>query len=167
MPTSDGSAGGQTSLAGSCGADFGDTDQSYQDFSPPWAVNFAYPRGGDVFSAGSDGDDLVASIGYAPESSYGHVLIVTQFGPVENRISADDLIGGAGWEAGQPVTFDGTERPVAVKPESNMISFLFGFETQDGNSGVRVEVAAGSADPCLATYRSVGRRVLDSVSPRA
>lgn len=172
MPTSDGSTAGRTSPAGSCGGVFGDTDQPHQGTSPQWVVNFAYPMGGDVYDTGDDQKHMSApvsytSIGYDPDKSYQHVLTVTQFGPLENPFDADEWVGAAGWEADRPITLDGTEQAVAIKVESDIVSFLFGFEHPDGNYTIRVDLAAGDADPCPGTYTRVGRRVLESVEPRA
>ena len=146
---------------------FGDTDQAYQATSQWWAVNFAYPTGGDVLTTGNDGNSISVSVGYAPDSSYGHLLIVKQYGPAENPIDARKFVGVNGWEASEPLTFDGAERTVAVKSESNVVTSMFGFETPDGHYRITVKVGAESADPCPVTYANVGRRVLESVEPQA
>lgn len=169
-PLSDGGNGdasGDTSLTGSCGAVFGDTDQRYEPGSSQWVVSFAYPMAGEVFFAGSDGEEIAAAIGYdrGPDGGYAQELTVTQAGPLEEPISGSQLVDREGWEADGTVTYDGSDRTVAVHSTAESYAVAFGFEGPDGSYGLTVEAAPGVGDPCPDVYPGVCRRVLDSVEP--
>jgi len=92
-------------------------------------------------------------------------MTVLQAGPLEESITADEFVGQDGWEAAEPLVYDGTERDVAVKSESDGLTFLFGFEASNGSYGVTVEATPGTAAPCPETYSGVCRRVLETIEP--
>jgi hypothetical protein len=166
-PAESGGSDSGTSLAGSCAAAFGDTDQEYEAASSQWVVSFAYPMGGDVIFAGSGGDDIGASIGYVPDfdGGYDHELTVVQEDGA--TVTVDELVAGGDWESGDSVTYDGTERAVAVQSTPDSVTMVFTIEGSEENHGIVVSVAPGVAEACPDVYATVCRRVLESMAPRA
>ena len=166
MPPVDGSAGAGTSLAGSCGAAFGDTDQQYQAVSSQWIVTFAYPMGGEVFYAGSAGDEIAASIGYVPDGNGGYAQELTVTQEDGATMTAEELAEQDGWKSGDPVTYEGAEHAVAVQSSDDSVTMSFVVEGDEETHGLLVTAAPGTAEPCPEAYTGVCRRVLESITPR-
>jgi hypothetical protein len=166
LPTDTGETTGETSLAGSCSAAFGDTDQQYEAASSQWVVTFAYPMGGEVAFAGAAGDEIGATIGYDPDmdGGYAHELTVVQEDGA--TITVAELLEEAGWESGAPVTYDGTEHPVAVRLTPDSVTMVFAVEADGVTHGIIVSATPGLAEACPDVYAAVCRRVLESVAPR-
>lgn len=167
MPTDTDDPTGETSLTGSCGAAFGDTDRPYEAASSQWVVTFAYPTGGEVYFAGSAGDEIGALIGYVPDfdGGYAHELTVTQEDGA--TITAEELAAADGWEPGDPVTYAGSQHPVAVRSTPDSVTMVFVVEGDGENHGIVVSAAPGIAEACPDVYAGICRRVLESVAPRA
>jgi len=165
-----------TSPAGTCASAFGDTDQTYD---PPadnsWIVAFDYPMSATTFYEDNTSTGAVANFGYIEaelEGNYEHQLQVVQRGPLED---IDPDVGAAriedfdDFEADGTVTFDGSERTVAVKRTQGVsIIQTIGFQHSDGEIySVTVQCSVGTGDPCPETYEAICERVLASLRPAA
>lgn len=169
LPTDSGEASGDTSLAGSCAAAFGDTDQRYDPGDRPLVATFAYPMAGAVFEERSSDTEAVTAIGYAAaeDGQYEQTLRVTQRGPVDEEDVGERYVQRDGWEAGGTVTYDGGERAVAVRrTDDTAVAWVFGIPGSDGTYEIEVRTAVGAGDPCPDTYDAVCERVSRSFQPR-
>jgi hypothetical protein len=166
MPTGTDEPSGGTSLTGSCGAAFGDTDSPYEAASSQWVVTFAYPTGGEVFFAGSAGEEIGAAIGYEPDfdGGYAHELTVTQEDGA--TVTAEKLAEENGRESGEPVAYGGRQHPVAVRSTPDSVTMVFVVEGDEENHGIVVGANPGIAEACPDVYAAICRRVLESVAPR-
>jgi hypothetical protein len=164
-----GSDAGDTSLAGSCAAAFGDTDRRYDPGDRDVVTTFAYPLAGEVVGEtdGSDGHTTVVDYGDG-EGPTLQRLVVTERGPLDvpadvgaSYVETDDE-----WEAAGTVTFDGSTRTVAARRRDDGLAHLWGFEGPDGTYSVEIECSAVDGEPCPDAYEAVCRRVSASVERR-
>jgi hypothetical protein len=165
-----------TNPAGSCASAFGDTDQTYE---PPadnsWIVAFDCPMAATTFYEDNTSRGAVANFGYVEaelEGNYEHQLQVVQRGPLED---IDPDVGAAriedfdDFEVGGTVTYDGSERTVAVKRTQGVsVIQTIGFQHSDGEVySVTVQCSVGTGDPCPETDEAICERVLASLRPAA
>ncbi|WP_424018044.1 hypothetical protein ACOZ4N_19570 [Halorientalis pallida] len=175
-PTSDGSGGdlpggtdgadAGTSLAGSCGSVFGDTDERYT--GPVAVATFAYPMGGTVDYADESEAGTVLSVGYpGPDTDgYHSLLTVAQRGPYggdadrgARYLQEDRYVDGG------TVGYDGSERTVAVLRYDGGEIRLFGVAGPDGAYELEAKATVSGGDPCPEAYTGVTERVSRSFRP--
>ena len=165
--SADGSAG--TSLAGSCASNFGDTLQPYDTGDRGMVATFAYPMGGEVTTEQDEGDSHVTGFGYGRgDISPLHTMTVSERGPTGDPVDATEAYGfDDRFESGTVTTYDGQERPVAIRRLEESVTYIVHVERADGVYVFSVQVSAGEADPCPEVYDSVARRVAASFEPVA
>lgn len=159
----EGSSG--TSLAGSCGAVFGDTDTRY-DPGGNYVVTFAYPMGGEVINETRN----TVTIGYpaGADGQYDQSVTVNQRGPSEGDadVGATRLANEPQFEDGGTVTYQGSERTVAAVRSDYSVVWVIGIDGPDGVYEVQVQASARMGDPCPDAYDTVCERVMSSLRPR-
>lgn len=169
----DGAASG-TSPAGSCASAFGDTDQPYDPGDAGWIATFEYPTGGDLIYEDDTSTGSVASFGYVETElagNYEYALSVSQRGPYEDT---DPDVGGTKiaardrYEDGGTVTFDGSERRVAVvRTEDASVIWLIGVVGPDDETyQLQVQTSVASGEPCPDVYGPICERVMTSFERR-
>jgi len=170
-PTADGTADGSagTSLAGSCASNFGDTLQPYDASGRGMVATFAYPMGGEVTTEQDEDDSHVTGFGYGRgEISPLHTMTVSETGPTGEPADATEAYSfDDRFESGTVTTFDGQERPAAIRRLDDSVTYIFHVERGDDVYVFSVQVSAGEADPCPGVYDSVARRVTESFEPVA
>ncbi|SDF60060.1 hypothetical protein [Halorientalis regularis] len=175
-PTSDGSGedlpGGTdgidagTSLAGSCGSVFGDTDE--RNTGPVAVATFADPMGGTVDHADESESGTVLSVGYPGPDADGYHSLLTV---AQRRPSGGDAARRARYLEvdryvdGGTVRYDGSERTVAVLRYDAGEIRLFGVAGPDGASELEAKAPVSGGDPCPEAYTDVTERVSRSFRP--
>jgi hypothetical protein len=164
---SDDSAG--TSLAGSCASNFGDTLQAYDASGRGMVATFAYPMGGEVTTEQDEDDSHVTGLGYGRgDISPLHTMTVSETGPTGEPADATEAYEfDDRFESGTVTTFDGQERPAAIRRLEDSVTYIFHVGRSDGVYVFSVQTSAGEADPCPDVYDSVSRRVAESFEPVA
>jgi hypothetical protein len=171
--TGDGSSGdlpdgtdAGTSLAGGCGSVFGDTDERYT--GPVAVATFGIPMGGTVDYADESESGTVLAVGYpgAVDDQYHSLLTVAQRGPY----GGDPDRGAISLEQdryadGGTVSYDGSERTVAVLRYEGGEIKLFGVAGPDGVYELEAKATVSGGDPCPEAYTYVTDRVVRSFRP--
>ena len=164
-----------TSPANSCASAFGDTDEPYEpDSDSGWIATFAVPMGGEIFYEDSTSTGSVASFGYietAMEGNYEQQVGVSQRGPYEDADPDQGAVAIAEqdrYEDGGTVTYDGSERTVAiVRTDDASVIWLIGVQGPDNETyQLQAQASVASGDPCPETYEAVCERVMTSFEPR-
>ncbi|MDS0282472.1 hypothetical protein [Haloarcula onubensis] len=165
--TADGSAG--TSLAGSCASNFGDTLQPYDVGDRGMVAAFGYPMGGEVTSEQDEDDSHVTGFGYGRgDVSPLHTMTVSETGPTGEPADATEAYSfDDRFESGTVTTYDGRERPVAIRRADESVTYIVHVERSDGVYVFSVQTSAGEGEPCPDVYESVTRRVTGSFEPVA
>lgn len=173
-PTTESLPGGEstdsndTSLAGSCGAAFGDTLQAYDPGDRGMVATFSYPMGGKV-TYQEDSDDLhITSLGYGRgEISPLHSMTISERGPYNDGDTAAAVYGDNDQYTIMTARAYGSERPIAVpKRDDGAVVWLFRAPGPDGTYEFAVQASPGEADPCTDAYESVVARVAESFRSR-
>lgn len=164
---SDGDSG-DTALAGSCEAAFGDTMTRYDTGDRGMVATFSYPMGGEVVFEQSDDVDHLTAIGYGQgEVSPLHDLTVSERGPLSSTGDATEAYAfDDDYESGTVTTYGGQERKAAIKrTEDESVTYVVRVEEPDGFYEFSVTTAVGEGDPCMDAYESVSRAVTESFEP--
>jgi hypothetical protein len=157
--------GAATSLAGSCGSVFGDTDERYD--GPVAAATFAYPMGGSIDYADDGDTGSVLAVGYpGGGDEFDAVLTVAQRGPYSGDPDRGaTALRDAEYEDGGTVSYDGSERTVAVLRYDGGEIRLFGVRGPDGVYELEAKATVADGDPCPTAYANVTERVTRSFRP--
>lgn len=162
LPTDGGTGAGDTSLAGSCAAAFGDTDRRYDPGERELVATFAYPLAGEIFAESDDDGVSETAIGYgeAERGEFRHRLGVFQRGPVDYDV-VESYAGESDWAAGPTVRYAGEDRPVAVLQSDTVAAWVFGVGTYE----LETRVGANGGEACPDVYRNIVGRVARSFEP--
>jgi hypothetical protein len=164
-----------TSPADGCASAFGDTDEPYEPGPDSgWIATFAVPMGGEVFYEDSTSTGSVGSFGYIEtelEGNYEQQVGVSQRGPYEDADPDQGAVAIAErdrYEDGGSVTYDGSERTVAVvRTDDASVIWLVGVQGPDAETyQLQAQASVASGDPCPDTYEAVCERVMASFEPR-
>lgn len=163
------SDGAGTSLAGSCASNFGDTLQPYDASGRGMVATFAYPMGGEVTTEQDEDDSHVTGVGYGRgDISPLHTMTVSETGPTGEPVDATEAYAfDDRFESGTVTTYDGQERPAAIRRLEESVTYIFHVERSDGVYVFSVQTSAGEGEPCPDTYESVTRSVAESFEPVA
>lgn len=169
LPTDSDGASGDTSLAGSCAAAFGDTDQRYDPGDRELAHTFVYPLGGEVVvTAADDFGGPLTRFGYAADGDGQY----EQYLSVRERVVDDGRDAGAAYAesdswSSTTVTYAGRERTAAVNQVTDAQEIWI-FSATDADATYEFEVLAerGTGDACPDAYHAICRRVAESFERR-
>ena len=171
LPDDGSDDGSETSLAGSCASNFGETLQPYDVGDRGMVATFSYPMGGEITFEQDNPDNHVTAFGYGRGSvSPLHTITVSESGP--SGTAADATVAMAfddRFENSTVTTLGGQELPTAIRrTEDESVTYIFNVERSDGVYSFSVVTAAGNeGEPCLDTYESVTRQVAESFEPVA
>jgi len=169
--TADGGSGDNTgtSPTGFCASNFGDTLQSYDPSDRGMVATFGYPMGGEVTTEQDEGDSHVTGFGYGRgDLSPLHTMTVSERGPTGDPVDATEAYAfDERFEGGTVTTYDGQERPAAIRRLEESVTYIFHVERSDGVYVFSVQTSAGEAEPCPDSYESATRRVAESFEPVA
>ncbi len=166
-PTTDGGTDAGTSPAGSCAADFGDTDERYKPGDRDLVATFSYPMGGMVSAETVEGDTYETVVSYpaADSADNRHLIRTFQRGPVDYDV-VEEYSSKTAWEKGETVSYGGTERPVVVFPSDAAPVWVFGVEEPDGTYELMTKLLTGRGyEPCEDAYPAICERVARSFEP--
>lgn len=169
LPTESDGPGGDTSLAGSCAAAFGDTDRRYEPDDRDLSHTFAYPLAGEVVVTEDEATGgHLTRFGYAAsgDGRYEQYLSVRERVVDDGRDSGAVYAGTDAWSA-TTVSYQGRERTVAVNSIVDD-QRIWIFSATDAGTTYEFEVLAerGTGDACPDAYHAVCRRVAASFEPR-
>lgn len=169
LPNSTPEAGSGTSRAGSCASNFGDTLQQYDPGNRGMIASFGYPMGGEITFEQSDSVGHVTSFGYGRgEISPRHTLTVSERGPFNDTGDATEAYAfNDAYESESVTTYGGQQRLAATLRRDESVVYNVRVDGPDGFYEFAVQTSAGEGDPCLDTYESVTRRVIESFEPVA
>ena len=165
LPDSEGSDTAGTSLAGTCGAAFGDTDTRY-DPGGNWVVTFAYPMGGEVINE----TRYNVNVGYpaGEDGLHDHSITINQRGPYDgdSDIGATRFANEPQFTDKTTATYQGSERTVAVIRNDFSVIWTMGIQGPDGVYELQAQGSVRMGDPCPEAYDLVCERVMNSFQPK-
>ncbi len=154
-----------TSPGGTCGTAFGDTDTRY-DPGGNWVVTFAHPSGGEVINRTRN----TVTFGYPAGAGgqYDHAITVNQRGPYSGDadVGATRLENEPQFEDGGTVSYQGSERTVAVVRSDYAVVWVIGIQGPDGVYELQAQSAVRMGEPCPEAYQAACERVMTSFQPQ-